>query len=331
MITNRTNARDVVFRWLLEIAKTAKSENADRTLEKTMTLAEPILSQVASSPAADPEKMTALVARDDFAAIARLYVSKNAFVNLGIFTPGNTAVREVFIAKCRSVSEEAIDIFVKNVGTITDLSGRGISDAIEAVSVKHFCTEAGFAAGHGYGTPILLREMLGLPGDADVCATETRPQVLLNAGKALFAIGVSLSVEARSTSGIKTTEDVLRGILAWHDERYNDEGLTSTMEMNSMPEWNEAAMEVHISARNFINGLPQNVSKADAGQQIVDWHLAEIQKIESTPIRGSHTSEIHEIILTTHRDSIDKTQNEMPGVKLNVSSPQEDNPYGFSI
>lgn len=193
MITLRTTHREAVFRWVNEIARLAHSEKAEFTLERIHTLSEPIFSMLAASSAADPQEMAVLVARADFPDRAERYLSKNAFLNIGIFAPKSSSGREAFVARSRAVAQDALAIFVREMPIVESLSGAHISNLIDALAEAHFCTPAGFAAGHGHATPILLREVLGLPGDAEVCEREDRPEVLINAGRALRALGVELA------------------------------------------------------------------------------------------------------------------------------------------
>ena len=210
MITKRMNNREAVYMWLAEIAKMANSENAQFTKDHVEKIAEPIFSNLASSNAADPVKMKDLLESGRYPTKAVKYLEKNWFINIGIpDMPGTEASKAAFDGRCQEAAVQALRIMTREMGPVSDITGKGISDSIEAISQDHFITKEAFEKDMGHGAPILLREMLGLPGDTDVCEMVTDPAVLENAGRALQALGIEVEPEAfRDLRGEDISEEI---------------------------------------------------------------------------------------------------------------------------
>lgn len=197
MITKRMNNREAVYMWLAEIAKMANSENAQFTKDHVEKIAEPIFSNLTSSNAADPAKMKELLDSGRYPTKAVKYLEKNWFINIGIpDMPGTPASHALFNGRCQEAAVQALRIMTEEMGPVSEITGKAISDSIEEISKRHFVTTEGFAKDFGHGAPILLREMLGLPGDADVCEMVTDKAVLENAAHALEALGVMVEPDA---------------------------------------------------------------------------------------------------------------------------------------
>lgn len=197
MITERMNNRQIVYLWLAEMSKTAHSEKAEFTQNKIEEMAEPIFSNLASSNAADPARMKDLLESGRYPKKAVEYLTKNWFINIGIpDIPGTEASKAAFDGRCQQAAVRALRILTAEMGPVSEITGKAISDSIEEISKRHFVTKEGFAKDFGHGAPILLREMLGLPGDADVCEMMTDKAVLENAAHALEALGVTVEPDA---------------------------------------------------------------------------------------------------------------------------------------
>lgn len=208
MITERTNSRLMVKIYLEKLAAGAKAEKADRTHDETVSLSEVILSMTSSSNSANPEKMAALIESDLYPARAEKYMAKNWFLNVGIGDAKPT-VQEIQrrSEKAAEAARSAVDTMVSEFEITDEVSATSISNAIEEISDRHFTTKEGFSSGQGHGTPVLLREAIGLPGDHDVCIMERNPAVILNAAVALTRLGVDIAPEEilrlRDEAGMK--------------------------------------------------------------------------------------------------------------------------------
>lgn len=181
MITRRTTPRTTVHLWLAQLARTATSENAEHTLEKLRETAEPILAMTASSEAAPAADMNTLLDSGRYIKVARRYLKDNWVMLTGLksdpFAPGEEAMTQ---AATEAVSKliEAVEIEgCENIPLVSAICDR-IAEDLASMD------KSGRGL-HGEGTGILLREILGLPGDAYVANLITDEAVAKNMREAL--------------------------------------------------------------------------------------------------------------------------------------------------
>lgn len=299
MIADRTNPRTHVFLWLCQIRRVAEGEKAEYTADKVRELSEPILAMTASSEAADPKSMSALVERPDFPKKAAAYLAKNWFLNIGI--PDSVAATEAFEERCRNGAEAALAALRAQPGSVTEMTGKAVSDRIEALADDQFRTGVGFAAGQGHGTPVLLREALGLPGDHAACVAETRSEVLMNAARALTALGVRVEPEALVALGKRQENPFLDEVLAFHARASQDHAQNALIDMNPEPEVSEAAADEHFEITRFVQTVRRRLGRLDAGAEVAAFHAERIASLKgvSPDLPREHLARIH-----AHEDGI---------------------------
>ena len=193
MITERPSStpRVMVELWLREAMKRAENEGAEFTVDKLAEISEPILSMVASSEAADPQKMRDLVARTDWPNRAHVYLTRNAPLLTGI--SGSSGLDASEMQTREAIARKIITQIRVTAGVVTDGSAETLSAIAEQVA-KDLRPENRLV-GHnnlwdGDAAAVLVREVLGLPGDHERCLEVTDPQILRNALDGMAGLGV---------------------------------------------------------------------------------------------------------------------------------------------
>lgn len=212
MITQRTNLRMNVHQWLMEIARTAKAENAEHTLEKIQEIASPILAMTAASEAADPVKMQGFLRQETFPERAERYIQRNAGLAVGLPPIGNDvslAAKVGYEDSCRDYARAALVTLRGLRIEAGDITGKGLSDKIEATSATMPKTFPNAVEGPDSDLSTLLREVVGLPGDACICELITDPAVLANAGHALRQLGAEVAPEAFVALGVEDPDGLV--------------------------------------------------------------------------------------------------------------------------
>lgn len=212
MITERTTVRTNVAQWLNKIAMVARSEKAGGTEEMVIETSEPILYMCASQGAAPADKMRALLERGDFERKAQKYLATNAILLLGIQKGGESA-REAHTRECEEVATHMLRVLRETAPVIISLRPEAlvrVTDAVnmtlrsfpmaEGPSERSRITRAQEIFG-GDAPSILLREVMGLPGDEDATLSVTDADVAFNAGLALRALGAEVAPEAFAAIG----------------------------------------------------------------------------------------------------------------------------------
>lgn len=202
MITERMSPRRTVYLWLDGLRRVSASAKpvSDLIEDRVVELSEPILAMTASSPAADPEKMLALLRSDRYASSAQRYLMNNWILNLGLPDSADPASRQAHLAACAAGAQEAL-ARLAGESIPGKATAAGISDMMDRIAAELRSPDNPGHERHGEGTGILLREVIGLPGDADVCLMVTDPAVLRNAVAALRQLGVALGDDLTASAG----------------------------------------------------------------------------------------------------------------------------------
>lgn len=267
MITERSNARTNLFQWIAQAKRSAISEKAEHTAEHLQDHSEAIFAMAASSPSAPAHDMRKLLARDDFERVATRYMVGNWFLNVGMPEKTLDEARKDWFPMAQSAMETLRTQFPPK----TPLTGKGISDQIEAIAGASFRTAAGFASGQGHGTPVLLREALGLPGDHEVCVMETRPEILLNAADALIALGVRLDLHNRKTVENAIPNAMIDALAKRFSENAETELRNANIEFNTQPECSETCGELYQGARAVVRKLPRSLTQEEVLESMAAW------------------------------------------------------------
>lgn len=185
MITKRINARRTVEVWLNEVIATAKAEKAEITQDKLETLREPLMYMTASSEAADPEEMEKILTGRYEEKVVK-YLQKNwSLVGLkGSEKTCPEATARIAISGLSKVAGEFSDGSAKGIISLTERAAMYASSFDE---IPEASEEA---------VSILLREALGLPGDAAHAGLITDNAVLRNALDGLSQLGVAVQPDA---------------------------------------------------------------------------------------------------------------------------------------
>ncbi|MEP3666047.1 MAG: hypothetical protein ABJN42_04845 [Roseibium sp.] len=203
MITERMNPRLTMLNWLQGLKRAAQSGPDEYLEDKILEMSEPMMAMTASSEAADPIKMRALLERDDFSATARKYLIKNWPLNIGLREGSSELDKARYDEKILKGVNQALAGIWFETGPVTEASGKALSDRIDAVAEKLTEDDRDL---HGEGTGILLREVIGLPGDAYVCALIQDEDVLENALLGLRQLGVQIEPSAFEDIGREDPE-----------------------------------------------------------------------------------------------------------------------------
>lgn len=157
----------------------------------------------AASEAADPELMKALLGKDSFKVRAVRYMDKNAFVGLGLPPVAGLAAKISFADLSLNFAEAAIATLEGLRLEAGDLTGKRLSEMLDEASARMPKDYPNSVEGTDDDLATLLREVVGLPGDAYVCEMITDPAVLANAGHALRRLGAEVAPEAFADLGVE--------------------------------------------------------------------------------------------------------------------------------
>lgn len=269
MITSRQNSpRQNVFLWLSQLRRSAASEKAEFTEEKIREISEPMLAMTASANSADPEKMRQLVESDGYPRQVIAYMAKEWVLNTGI----EPRTQESIIRDAHRATA-ALKTLKDSVGTLSVLTGEAISDLIEKVADTAWRTPEGFANGQGHGTPVLIREALGLPGDHDVCAMVTDLRVVINAVRALDRLGFDIDPEAQTKLTASYPNPTMDALVAFHTLRRDEALQNALIDLNPEPELSFAESIVHDKTLSLLSTLPRTTPAYDLIEKLATWHV----------------------------------------------------------
>lgn len=196
MITGRTTPRTVMTQWLSELNKGALAEGAEHTSENLTGLSQSILTMVASSDEADIDKMKALTSKDSFQDHAKRYMLRNWFLNTGLNVVKQPESVRIHLSEVSGAIDEAINTLVQVAGEVDDISGPRIAEMTNQVAETLGHKDHPSHELHGEGTAILLREVLGMPGDERPCKNITNKEQLEVALNAMVKLGVDVTPTA---------------------------------------------------------------------------------------------------------------------------------------
>lgn len=180
MITERMNPRRTVAIWLQQMTRSANSEKANYTRDMLVEFSEPILSMTAAAEAALPVKMKMLLESGTYPRKAIKYFEDNLILNTGLRELDDAGKPINWDFEGTDVARQALTALVERT------SDEGYGDPLK---VSRICDEIAMELSqkdnpmhkmHGEGTGILLREILGLPGDASFAETLTDERVIDN-------------------------------------------------------------------------------------------------------------------------------------------------------
>lgn len=201
MITNRrgNSPRNMAEVWLRELLQVANAEGARHTAARVISLSEPLIMMAASSGPADPDEFSQILSSGEYPERAERWMLRNATLLTGIETASR--LDPVEVASRSRVASRILTNLPALAGTVFDASGAALSDMAEKVSegLKMDKDEPDQEIWAGDGVAVLIREVSGLPGDADICAEVRDPRVLANALEALSQLGVTVDPEARAS------------------------------------------------------------------------------------------------------------------------------------
>ncbi|MBW3243717.1 hypothetical protein KUV57_13675 [Epibacterium sp. DP7N7-1] len=196
MITKRTTPRRVVEQWLTEAVRKAVTEKATLTAESLLDTSQAFLAMTASSDEADPDDMEKILNRSDFLLRACRYFEKNWTLNTGLTLDESGAFSEIQRNDFRQAVDQVLEGLREAAGRVTEISGPAITELTETVMTNLIDKSNPLHSLHGEGTGILLREVLGLPGDVAPCRNVTDVRVLTCALRAMHLFGVDVAPEA---------------------------------------------------------------------------------------------------------------------------------------
>jgi hypothetical protein len=196
MITNRTTPRRAVEQWLIDAVRKAVAEKAQLTAESLLEGSQAFLAMTASSDEADPAEMATLLNRGDFERRANRYLEKNWTLNTGVTLDQSGAFAEIQRRDFPKAADQALQGLREAAGHLSDVSGPVIADLTEKVMDSLTDKSNPLHHLHGEGTGILLREVLGMPGDVAPCRNITDTGVLTCALRAMHLLGVDVAPEA---------------------------------------------------------------------------------------------------------------------------------------
>lgn len=209
MITDRVSHRSIVALWLAEIAKTSHAEKAPITESKIIEMSEPILHMVASENAAPADRMRKLLDLGNYEDKAFRYLAKNAMILVGIREGADEAAVTNHDRTCRQIAREILDHMTHHIGQVTSLEPQAIVDQTERVNLtlreSHVADVNNIYSGDA--STILMREVLGLPGDYTAMMSLRDPEVAVNAGLALRRLGIDVSPEAFTSIGMRDPDE----------------------------------------------------------------------------------------------------------------------------
>lgn len=196
MITNRTTPRRIVEQWLIDAVRKAIAEKAPLTAENLLDSSQSFLAMTASSDEAAPDEMSRILNRGDFIRRASRYLDRNWTLNTGLTLDESGAFSEIQRRDFPKAADQALQTLRELAGRVTEISGPAIADLTEAVMTKLCDKENPLHDLHGEGTGILLREVLGMPGDVTPCRNITNNDVLTCALRAMHLLEVDVAPEA---------------------------------------------------------------------------------------------------------------------------------------
>lgn len=196
MITNRTTPRRAVEQWLIDAVRKAVAEKASLTAENLLDGSQAFLAMTASSDEADPDEMSKILNRGDFTRRASRYLDKNWTLNTGLTLDEDGAFSEIQRRDFPKAADQALEGLREAAGRVTEINGPSIAELTEVVVINLTDKSNPLHALHGEGTGILLREVLGMPGDIAPCCNITDTGVLTCALRAMHLLGVDVAPEA---------------------------------------------------------------------------------------------------------------------------------------
>ncbi|MFG6080493.1 hypothetical protein ACEUZ9_001097 [Paracoccus litorisediminis] len=210
MITDRITPRQTVKTWLDQLAAGARAEKASTTQETIVEMSSALLSMVTSSHTVDPAKMRELIEGGDFVKRALTYFAKNWVLVSGIAGERNPVLIARQGEEAKLAAHIALLTMVTQASDLDQISGPALVDLTESAG-----SDLSRRPDQGNPWPadaiaILLREVLGLPGDAQPAREVDDPAVLLNAARALVTLGARLPVpllEDKREAAIAQEED----------------------------------------------------------------------------------------------------------------------------
>lgn len=209
MITERTNPRMTQAIWLGQIWRGAIAERAHSTADHIIDLSQAQIAMTADCDEADPVKMRKLVKAATFPRRARRYLERNWVLNTGLSRDRD----QVSIALASKRTEKAIDQALEGLRLsatkLTEASGPEFVRITDRVAEALSGETNTLRDLHGEGTGVLLREILGLPGDAAHCEKLTNPEVLECALLALERFGVTVAPELYESLQVNLDDESL--------------------------------------------------------------------------------------------------------------------------
>lgn len=196
MITKRTTPRRVVLQWLTDAVAKARAEKAELTAETLIETSEGFMAMTAACEAPEPAEMMSVVTRIDFPARALKYLERNWCLNTGLLVGNGLVPSEAERTAVKEAVIQAYEALQHAAGTMTDISGSLICDITERAASSLSVDTNALKGLHGEGTGILLREILGMPGDVAACMNITNPASLHCALLALEQLGIDVTHEA---------------------------------------------------------------------------------------------------------------------------------------
>lgn len=192
MITKRITFRQTVAIYLSEILTAARNEKAAQTELVIDDNVEPILSLTAYGGAAPVPDMLALLEKDNFPNTAMRYLDKNWLLIDGIVRAAEIRRPDGTLTLAGSWRKSEISRLLEELKTaippITSFDLPGLLADIDSAALAF---KGNRAKVHADSVAVLIRETIGLPGDADVAARMPQEQVQI-AVMALAKLGVTV-------------------------------------------------------------------------------------------------------------------------------------------